>query len=978
MKLNDIFKATYPKGQAPNPEQLSAIKSVDGPLLMVAGPGSGKTKTLITRSLNLLIAKKVKPENILLCTFTEIAARQLRDRLNAGIKKCGADEIDIHEMTIGTIHSVCQKIIDEYPNEAGVGIWSKSRGLGRGYIVLDDLKRMFFMMDYFDEIFRTRKIGERYLGLWKGYWDTIKRSQELFDKITEQRVELSDLRNSGDQQLELIGKAMTAYRKLQIEHGKIDFSHLEWLALDLLLNNAGARKEFQNKFEYVMVDEYQDTNYIQEQLIFNLANKDRNIAVVGDVDQSIYRFRGATTQNILSFAERVGTPGLKPINLAINYRSSQQIIDLYQPYRDETNWRGFRYDLSVSADQNMEQKRPEYQALIKIDEDDALDEGDKVADLIVNLKKAGTIQDYNQVAILLHSVRSDHSQQYLNAILRLKDQGEEIEVYAPRARLFFERPEVMCALAGLHSINTVSLSDDAGGFPGAENESIRHYLNRCVQEFRSFKSEKGFDLFLDKIKELQSEINKTKNQDGKPKKKFIDYFYSVVNTEFMIRWMDEELPARHLAQVSNLIDVFTEYYSYEWVTKKNADKIWDKFFNSFLRVLFEGGLNEYEEEEQAFPSGAIQIMTFHQSKGLEFPVVIVGSLHAQISTGKKIDELIGDFYQREQFEPISRISEFDKRRLYYVAFSRAKDFLVLTGHNDLTERIAKRKDHFSSSLDFCQLWDETKAEASYKKVKCKKEDDELLKPIFGFTSHINAYERCPMQFKFQKLFGFVPSRNEQLWMGNVVHNTLKDIHDHVLKNKSGDITDSLVKDYLERNIESMARFGIRPQQTKDGSSLEDVAFNSILRYTKDNKDKLKHCRWAEKEILVDEKDYTLTGVIDLLIHDDTNHVELVDFKAGRKNSNKQFHEGYADQIRLYCKQAEKKIGKQPDEAYLYWITEPKDVDPKDPIDTDPSLLNKTKQRVDDIAQKIIKKEFPPRKKKDKDVCGICEFKARCT
>ena len=207
MKLSDIVKATYGKGQAPNPGQLKAIRGIKGPMLLVAGPGSGKTKTLITRALNLLIVRKIKPENILLCTFTEKAARQLRDRLNAGLNKCNAEKIDIHEMTIGTIHSVCQKIIDEYPNEAGIGVLSKRIGLGRGYSVLDDLRRMFFLMDNFDDIFSAYTDSDgRYMGLWKGFWDTIKRCQEVFDKITEQNIELKDLRNSSDPQIKLIGK----------------------------------------------------------------------------------------------------------------------------------------------------------------------------------------------------------------------------------------------------------------------------------------------------------------------------------------------------------------------------------------------------------------------------------------------------------------------------------------------------------------------------------------------------------------------------------------------------------------------------------------------------------------------------------------------------------------------------------------------------------------------------------------------------
>jgi DNA helicase-2/ATP-dependent DNA helicase PcrA len=944
----------------------------------VAGPGSGKTKTLITRTLNLLLRQKVKPENILLCTFTEKAARQLRDRLNAGLKKCGADNIDIHEMTIGTIHSVCQGIIDEYPNEVGVGIWSKTRGLGRGYIVLDDLKRMFFLMDHFEEIFGDSLIGDRYFGLWKGFWDTIENCQEYFDKITEEMVDVDSLRKAKDEQVKLIGKAMKVYRRCQIHEGKIDFAHLEWLALDLLNRHKGARQEFRSKFEHVMVDEYQDTNYIQERLIFILANEQRNIAVVGDVDQSIYRFRGATTQNILEFSDRVGKPKLKPIHLGTNYRSCQQVIDLYQSYRNETDWSGCRYPLDVMADKVMEGERPNYQATIKIDEDDAEAEASKVADLILNLKKAGTIQDYNQVAILLHSVRQNHSGHYIQAIRTMKDQGEAIDVYAPRARLFFERPEVMCALAGLHHLNPVPLSEITGGYPGQETDSVKDYLQRCVYEFRGRKNQEGYQEFLSKAKKLREEIENLKGSGGKAKKTFLEYFYGIVNTPFMETWLDAELPSRHLAQITQLIETFSEYYGYEWIGGKNVDKVWKKFFNSFIRVLYGGGLNEYEEEEQAFPSGAIQVMTLHQSKGLEFPVVIVGSLHAQIRTSKKVDDILSPYYLRQLYEPRQRISEFDRRRLYYVGFSRAKDFLVLTGHNDLGPIVAKRKIHFTGALAQCKPWDGLRSKGHYKRVACTAGDPEILKPVFGFTSHISAYERCPLQFKLQKLYGFVPKRNEQLWMGNVVHNTLKDIHDHVLKKKGGKLTDSEVKEYLEQNIDSLRRKGVPPPPSPKGKTPpEKLALDSILRYVAENRDKLKHCRWAEKEILIDEKDYTLTGVIDLLIHDDTGYAELVDFKAGRKKSNEPYKEGYADQVRLYCKQVEPKIGKTPDEAYLYWVLEPEGVNPVDQVDNNPSLLKATRERVDNTARKIISKNFPKKGKKDNDICGICEFEERC-
>ena len=508
-------------------------------------------------------------------------------------------------------------------------------------------------------------------------------------------------------------------------------------------------------------------------------------------------------------------------------------------------------------------------------------------------------------------------------------------------------------------------------------------MQRCVRCFRDLKSHPDHAAFIKTANDIRDELKQLKDSGGKPTKRFIDYFYAIINTPFFGQWLDEELPARHLAQLSKLVVTFSEYYGYDWIGGKSVDKVWEKFFNSFIRVLFDGGLNEYEDEEEAFPSGAVQVMTFHQSKGLEFPVIIVGSLHAQISAAKKIDSMLKDYYPRPLFDPPSRITDYDKRRLYYVAFSRAKDFLVLTGHNDLTEQVAKRKEYFEGALAKCQSSEVFLSQKKYENVECKPIDSDAVKPVLGFTSHISAYERCPRQFQYQKQYGFESVRDEQYWMGNVVHNTLQDIHDHVLKKKVGELDAALVKRLFEQAVYNLQRQGIEApklspaRKAKGEKDLETVALESVQRYVEKNGERLKHTRWAEKEILVDEEGYTLTGVIDLLIHDDSDYVELVDFKAGRKVNNEKYREGYANQIRLYCKQAEPKIGKVPDEGYIYWVTEPEGVDSKDPVDIDPALLNSTKKAVDRVAQGIISKEFPKLPAKDDNVCGICEFEGRC-
>jgi ATP-dependent DNA helicase UvrD/PcrA len=508
-------------------------------------------------------------------------------------------------------------------------------------------------------------------------------------------------------------------------------------------------------------------------------------------------------------------------------------------------------------------------------------------------------------------------------------------------------------------------------------------MNRCVDTYRTEGSASERRSFAKRVGTLEAEVAALKRTNGKARKTFLQYFYAILNTVFMERWLEQELPARHLAQMSQLMSTFLEYYDYEWVRGTLVDRIWDRFFNSFLRVLLEGGLNEYEEEEQAFPSGAVQVMTFHQSKGLEFPVIIVGDLHAQVSSGKKVDQMLGQYYNRTLHEPLSKTSAFDKRRLYYVAFSRAKNFLTLTHHDELTDTVLKRKKHFEDVLEECEPWERAKAQGDYRKVQCQLQDPTVLKPVLGFTSHINAYERCPRQFLYQKQYGFAPVRNEQFWMGTVVHNTLKDIHDHILKEKEGALTPKLVKTYLDQNIDVLRRQGIEPQKLSPArlaageKPLEDVAYESIQRYVDKNEKRLRHCRWAEKEILVDQDDYTLTGVVDLLIHDDSDYVELVDFKAGQRKKNVQFLEGYHDQVRLYCRQVEGKVGKVPDEGYIYWVTDPSPDDPKDMVDIDPALLDDTRQRVHKTATSIIQGKFPRRSERDKDICGICEFEERC-
>jgi len=157
-----------------------------------------------------------------------------------------------------------------------------------------------------------------------------------------------------------------------------------------------------------------------------------------------------------------------------------------------------------------------------------------------------------------------------------------------------------------------------------------------------------------------------------------DYSYRFISYEPFSAFLKNENRARNLAIFSQLLNIFQNYYHYTVITYRNREPLRWNFFNSFLRLLYEGGINEYEDPDRPFPKGHVQVMTIHQAKGLEFPVVIVGSLHNRLSSPKQLDRDLHRFYHRPPFEPESRVTEFDRMRLHYVAFSRAEKILVLT------------------------------------------------------------------------------------------------------------------------------------------------------------------------------------------------------------------------------------------------------------------------------------------------------------
>ena len=222
-----------------------------------------------------------------------------------------------------------------------------------------------------------------------------------------------------------------------------------------------------------MVDEHQDTNYIQEQLLLRLAAQSRNICVVGDEDQSLYRFRGATVRNILEFPERV--PGCQTINLTTNYRSHRQIVAAYDRWMASATWtengRRFRFNKTIEPDPKA--KHAKYPSIFCVSGQDADDEAERFADLVQFLKRENVIEDYSQVALLLHSVRLAHSGPFIDALDK-----KGIPAFCPRARAYFENEEVRLMVACLALV--FGYHGSGRGQASGSLAELAKYVDACI------------------------------------------------------------------------------------------------------------------------------------------------------------------------------------------------------------------------------------------------------------------------------------------------------------------------------------------------------------------------------------------------------------------------------------------------------------------------------------------------------------------
>ena len=937
-----------------NDSQKQAVLTTEGPVLIIAGPGTGKTFTLVKRLAYLVTEKHVKPSEIMVVTFTEKAGKELLTRISNEFLKYSLN-VNINEMYIGTFHSVCLRLMKE--NSEFIEDQGKCR-------MLDAFEQTYLVCRNI-ELFNRISGFNDYISSSQGVWQQAMEICRYVNQMMEELVDIDAMENDFDEDIRFLAKLVKRYKELLKRNNAMDFSSIQTKTFEMLAKNPNVLKKIQDSIRYIMVDEYQDTNYIQEQLVFAFAGERKNICVVGDDDQGMYRFRGATIRNILEFPSKFAEGECRKIHLDTNYRSEPDIINFYNDWMENVdglnlfNWNKFRYPKNIVAGKT---KLLENNSVYICGGDSVEQEKTELLNMILNLKHNGNVSDYNQIAFLFRSVKSAEATEIGEY---LEENG--IPIYSPRSDMFFSRTEIK-QITGLLIICFYTYTQDLknNNFRYKISESLRRYFIDCVKSANVLMKN---DPMI--YKYVNSVMRKVNSVDSETNFGLLDIFYRIISFEPFKSYLEADLndnvlesrAARNLSEFSRIISRYNYLHDMHRISFKNKLALPEEFFNIYLKYLYEDGVGEYEDESEYSPSGCISFMTIHQSKGLEFPVVVVGSLGNR--PRKENDSLLFSaecrFFNRESFEPIEDIKYFDFWRLYYTAFSRAQNLLVLAAKSTKNKYFGR----YIESLPDVSCFESNVKFESVKEVN--------YKHVYSFTSHISVYDSCPVQYKFYKEYGFAQNKIFHTSVGSLVHATLEDMNKCIISGNIERINDDSIKEWFRLNYNDM--------KDKTGYYLTDEqqenALSQVIRYYNYRKNELGKVWKAEEEINLVLPDYILKGIIDLIESGD-NTVEIVDYKTGVKPDAENYPERvehYRKQLEVYAYLIEQRYGKKVSRMHLYY-TSTLSGNPIISFDRKNESIENTIKEISDTIKKIESRSFNE-KVQNPYTCQYCDMRFVC-
>ena len=761
-------------------QQQKAIEHGNGPLLVVAGAGTGKTLVITHRIAHLVNNKMANPDQILALTFTEKAAAEMAERVDVLLP------YGFSNVPISTFHAFGDQIIRHYGLELG---------LNPDFQVLSQPEQMIFFREHLFDFplkhYRPLSDPARFI---QAMLTVISRAKDEDVTVDDYRVYAEALRldlpnhiedtaylDHLEKQEEISG-TYTAYQQLLAGEGKADFGDQVSLVLKLFRERPTILQTVRNKYKYVLVDEFQDTNYAQFQLIQLLGGDQANITVVGDDDQSIYKFRGAAISNILSFMEIY--PKAKQVVLTENFRSTQIILDT--AYRLISHNNPDRLEVKSRINKRLKANREGQHIVEHLHCDTLTTESDRVAQIICDLIQNKEYQ-YNEIAILVRANRD--ADPFIRA-LNMK----QIPWRFSGNRGLYNRPEVKILISFLKLIadphDTISLYHLASS--EIYELSVMEDLQRCVNMAHSHH-QSLYAIFkkLDEIEDLadiSSEAKITFQKIVSDIHKYLDLSRNHITGNVLYQFITESNYLKRLAQQESLenhmrIQNIANFFNVIWAFAQVAKDDRVLHFVQYLDLLIEAGDNPGTAEADP-AEDAVHILTVHKAKGLEWPVVFMVSLlhnkfpHTRRKEPIELPEKLvkdllpeGDFHLQEE------------RRLFYVGMTRAKERLYFTSAQDYGG-VRKRKisQFILEALDRPNIEEINIKSSAIEQIQrfapTQIRSDVEMNPIPADVilnlSHyqVDDYQTCPLKYKYVHILR-LPFFHHTIVYGKAVHSAVE-------------------------------------------------------------------------------------------------------------------------------------------------------------------------------------------------------------
>ncbi|MFH0839383.1 MAG: ATP-dependent DNA helicase [Candidatus Omnitrophota bacterium] len=956
-----------------NPQQKEAVCHDRGPLLIIAGAGTGKTSVITRRIAYLIETKKALPEEIVALTFTEKAAANMEE---------GVDILVPYGYTnvwISTFHAFGDRILRE--NALVMGLDPNFKVLTRPEQIIFFRENLFSLpVSYFRPLSDPTRFIEALAILLSRAKDEDISPKDYADYAMKLKHRLSE--HPGDEELkelllqqEEIAGIYARYQELTRQNNRIDFGDQAYLSLKLLREHALILKSYQRQFKYILVDEFQDTNYVQFELVKLLAGKDKNLTVVGDDDQSIYKFRGAAISNILNFMDTY--PEAKKVVLTRNYRSTQTVLDC--AYRLIVHNNPDRLEIKCNIDKRLKGGAPCAHAVSHFEFDTVSSEADGVAKIIEKKIRSGRYT-YSDFAIL---VRSNNDADHFIRALNMKN----IPWRFSGNQGLYSRAEIRLLVSFLKVIS--NLADSISLFHLVSSEIYKFdmvELNR-IMSVANRNNRSLFHLFVhidtfDELGDISPSTKKGIENILKDVEKFSEVSRELTTGRLLYKFLTEtgylklliksDLPEAD-EKVQNIAKFFEIVKNFETIAKE--DRVVE--FSRHLDSLIEAG-DDPATVEADIDTHAVNILTVHKAKGLEFTAVFLVSLvMGKFPWPKRKESIEFPAELIKEMLPSGDFHTQEERRLFYVGMTRAKKELYLTYARDyggVRERrvsqfvleafgLAKPQSriHRTSALEVIERHAPQISQGA-KKKKTK----EACEPLTLSYYHIDDYLTCPLKYKYVHILRVPVLQHHSVVYGKAVHDAVQYYHLAKIKNKTITIDDVLSafrlgwvsEGFLTREHEeerfkvgeqALKRFFDEQEKSKQVPALAEEKFRFTLT---DNL--LVKGRWDRIDMRGDA-------------------VTIIDFKTSEIKKEKDAHRRAKEslQLSIYSLAYKEKFGKIPDAVELHFI-ESGMVGVSERTGED---IEEAIQKIKEVSRGIRKQDFSPGPRYL--ACRYCAFSKIC-